>query len=219
MKKKSIKIGVLLSLSIMLLTGCSNKEQEEYVKQGKVLLAQEEYEKAKNMFMLANEEKETREVNNLINQIDYYQDIMKMYENKDLALTKEIEEMLKLTNEALKISSSEIIHIKLEEIEADLINLLDSVSIVENQLIKEEQEVKDLIASGEVQDAHLKAITLSEKVMKLSIEDERYKPYNSRFRSLEGKVKDELYYNNLLDDEEYIFDPNATVKADEFYNQ
>lgn len=66
------KILLLLTLCILFITGCSKEDEqsfEKYMEEGKVAIANQEYEKALNFFTLAKEEKEdNEELNSLYNQ-------------------------------------------------------------------------------------------------------------------------------------------------------
>ena len=66
------KIFIILTLCILSITGCSKQEEsqsfEKYIEEGKMAIANQEYEKALNFFTLAKEEKEDEEVNSLYNQ-------------------------------------------------------------------------------------------------------------------------------------------------------
>lgn len=68
------KILLILTLCILSITGCSKEDSqsfEKYIEEGKMAIADQEYEKALNFFTLAKEEKEKEEdeeLNSLYNQ-------------------------------------------------------------------------------------------------------------------------------------------------------
>lgn len=177
------KYIAMLLLSILVLTGCGNKTVDRIMEEGKISVANKEYEKAEGMFSLALEEnKNDKEASALHRQIE------KLIEAINLREESKIEESLKICNEIEKIESDsdcikkEVINLK-KQLSKDTreLNITNNSDGKENQIISKEAQI----------DQSLEAIDIS-----VDFENKKLKAEEVLTKGL-GFLR---YYNILIED-------------------
>lgn len=149
MKIKKYLIIPVLAMTLM--TGCGNKTFDKAMEEGKLAIANKEYEKAEGMFNLAIEEnKDDKEANALYNQIQKLIQAMKLKEDGNIeeviALCEDIEK-IESESEGIKKEANILkdeCNAELSKIEEDTEDEIEDTEnkVAENQVKKEDIQNK-----------------------------------------------------------------------------
>lgn len=142
MKRRWMSIFIIMTMSILLI-GCSSKVGKEAVEQGKLAMAQKEYDKALGSFKLAEDEGiKDEDVRNLVQILDTYIQSNKLFEEGKLSQAQEL---------IGKINENYINY----DIKDDVDELKTKITESED-LIKKYDEILILIEEGSLEEAKVK---------------------------------------------------------------
>lgn len=135
------KILTLLITLMLLTTACSKDENtsfEKYLEEGKIAIANEEYDKALNFFTLAKEEdSNNEELNSLYNQTNNLIEAIKSKENKQYTISIQLCETIESIN-----SETNVIKDAAKKLKEECTNLMNEDKTSENNTTKEEDPSK-----------------------------------------------------------------------------
>lgn len=181
------RILVILLFTSLLFTGCSNNSTyNKYMEEGKMAIVNEEYEKAKDLFTLAAEEKKNdKEAKSLQSQIT------KLIEGLKLKDDGKYEEVISLCEEIDKLDSeSNIIQSKAKELKKECETKLKEFEKNKEELDDKLDEVEELINNGNYNDAKSQLDNIIEEIDGKEIFSEELKTVEELLITCEKKIKE-----------------------------
>ncbi len=156
--KKILLAGLILSITTLFI-GCGKKSQSynKFMEEGKLALATEEYDKAANLFNLAKDEMDGKDIEAeaLINQIQLYNNLIELGEDLDSKSSGYILYLIEGCDTILDIDSDvSLIKDRVEILKSDYEILLDKSRQSEEYI---ENRIKDLVSlteQGFYEDVH-----------------------------------------------------------------
>lgn len=214
--RKVLIAGIIFGVAT-LFGGCGNSAYNKFMEEGKLALANEEYDKAQNMFTLANDEKdgESKEATNLIKQIDLYIEINELAERKELMTSSYIDTIIQLCEEVEDIET-EISHIKskVSSLKEDFENSKIEVVKTEEYIESGITEIEKIIDEGRYQDARDIGNNLFWEVRSYP---ENFQHYTEKLQELIDKaveLRDGEYLDidSILNENPVEWDPSWSTK-------
>lgn len=155
-----MKSIIIVLISILLLTGCTNSVFNKSMEDGKLAIVNSKYEKAESMFSLAAEEKENdKEASSLLLQTKKLIKATKLIEDNKL------EEALNLCEEIENIESeSDTVKKESSKLKEKIKEAIESINNEKNFIKDEIAVIEALISNKDYSDAKLKLEGLSKNI-------------------------------------------------------
>ncbi len=150
----------ILLLSLLLLTGCSNEVYNDTMNEGKMAIANKEFDKAEAIFNLALEEKNNdNEATALLSQTEKIIDVINLKNEGNVVEAKKIlEEILKIE------SKSDVVKKESNKLLEEINKTIEDIEINKKSIEDKITECENFIASGKYNDAKYILDGLSEQI-------------------------------------------------------